>query len=194
MQEQDSNILQGLKGSYKQRLEQEKKLYLQYNYFIEEGCKKYNLDYDNAFNAYSDAVISVIHNVISEKFNGNSSLKTYLFQIFSNKCIDVFRKSSTNKQKVHQTMEISDMLIQLPDAARNCIEKIMTTQTLNIVKTHLQNIGEKCKEILLLFEDGLTDNQIAIELNYKTTAVAKMSRLRCMEKLKEKVNEQLKKI
>ena len=82
---QDLQILQGLKADYKERLEQEKILYWQYSYFIEEGCKKYNLSNDDSFSAYSDTVLSAIHNIIANRFDGRSSLKTYLFQIFS-KC------------------------------------------------------------------------------------------------------------
>jgi len=55
------------------------------------------------------------------------------------------------------------------------------------IKQYLEVIGEKCKEILLLFEDGYTDNQIAERLVYNNAAVAKTTRLRCLEKIKEKM-------
>jgi RNA polymerase sigma-70 factor (ECF subfamily) len=56
------------------------------------------------------------------------------------------------------------------------------------IKEQLKNIGDKCREILLLFEDGFTDREIAEELSYNSPAVAKTTRIRCIEKLKEKVN------
>lgn len=49
---------------------------------------------------------------------------------------------------------------------------------------YLDSIGEKCKEILLLFEDGYSDKDIAEKLAYHTAAVAKTTRLRCRDKLK----------
>ena len=191
---QDLQILQGLKADYKERLEQEKILYGQYNYFIKEGCKKYNLSNDDSFSAYSDTVLSAIHNIIANRFDGRSSLKTYLFQIFSNKCIDLVRKTTTNKQQVHQTMPVPEMLDQLPDSARNIIEKLIDTQKRAAVKKYLETIGEKCKEILLLFEDGLTDKEIADELKYNNAAVAKTTRLRCLEKLRENMSHLLKRV
>ena len=192
LHDQDPQILQGLKAGYKERLEQEKQLYLLYNYFIDEGCKKYHLIYDDSFSAYSDAVLSAIHNIVSGNFDGRSSIKTYLFQIFSNKCIDLVRKNTTNKQQVHQNTAIPELLGQLPDGTKNIIEKIIDRQKRNAVKEQLQTIGEKCKEILLLFEDGLTDREIAAELSYNNAAVAKTTRLRCLETLKEKMSSLLK--
>jgi DNA-binding NarL/FixJ family response regulator len=40
-----------------------------------------------------------------------------------------------------------------------------------------------------MFEDGLTDKEIAQELSYNNAAVVKTTRLRCLEKLREKVTE-----
>jgi RNA polymerase sigma-70 factor (ECF subfamily) len=171
----------------KERAVQEKNLYLQYDYFINEGCKKFNLQHDDSFSAYSDAVLSAILNIVSNRFDGHASLKTYLFQIFSNKCIDLVRKSTTNKQQVHQTMEIPELLGQLPDSARTTIEKLIDQQKMAAMRAQLQMIGEKCKEILLLFEDGYTDKQIAEQLHYNSSAVAKTTRLRCLEKLKDRM-------
>ncbi|MEP6465121.1 MAG: hypothetical protein ABJB05_02395, partial [Parafilimonas sp.] len=104
--EQDTTILHGLKSDYAERCRQEKLFYHQFYYFIDEGCRKYNLNYDDSFSAYSDALLSAIHNIIDNRFDGRSSIKTYLYQIFSNKCIDLVRKNTTNKQQVHKTMPV----------------------------------------------------------------------------------------
>jgi len=183
----DEEILQGLKSGYSQRIAREKDLYLVYNYFIDEGCRKYNLTRDDSFSMYSDAVLATIHNIISGSFDGRSSLKTYLFQIFSNKCIDLIRKSTTNKESVHQSAGLPDLLEQLPDAAKNVIEKLIDAQKIKAIKEQLANIGEKCREILLLFEDGFTDREIAARLLYNSVAVAKTTRLRCLDKLRERI-------
>lgn len=183
----DTQIINGLLINNRQRARFEKALYLQYKYLIEEGSRKYNLSNDDSFSAYSDAVLAVIQNVNNNTFNNNSSLKTYLFQIFSNKCIDMIRKSTTNKQKVHQSAGEPDLLDYLPDNAKNVIEKLMDEQKILVIKQNLELISDKCREILLLFEDGYTDNEIATRLIYNNAAVAKTTRLRCLEKIKEKM-------
>ena len=185
---QDSDILFGLKAGYKQRTAYEKILYTQYAYFIDEGCRKQSINYDESFSAYSDAVLSTIHNIINNHFDGRSSIKTYLYQIFSNKCIDLLRKNTTNKQQVHKTMPLPDIMNQLPDSARTGIERLMSNELKTKIKVQLDGIGKKCKDLLLMFEDGLSDKEIAVELSYNNAAVVKTTRLRCLEKLREKVN------
>ncbi len=183
----DSDILYGLKASYKERSCYEKILYDQYIYFIDEGCRKYHLTYDDSFSAYSDTVFSSVHNIVNGHFDGRSSIKTYLYQIFFNKCIDLVRKNTTNKQQVHKTMPVPEILNQLPDSAKSVIERLLNNELKAKVKAHLNNIGEKCKEVLLMYEDGLTDKEIAEALSYNNAAVVKTTRLRCIEKLREKV-------
>jgi len=185
--EQDTQILYGLKADYAERCRQEKLLYQRYYYFIDEGCRKYKLNYEDSFSAYSDALLSAIHNIVDSRFDGRSSLKTYLYQIFSNKCIDLVRKNATNKQQVHKTMPVADALNQLSDNAKNIVERLVTNEMKANVKHQLETIGKKCKEVLIMFEDGLTDKEIAKLLEYSNAAVVKTTRLRCLEKLREKV-------
>ncbi len=180
-----TNIITGLNGNYKERFVYEKLLYYTFEYFINEGCKKYNLNTDDSFSAYSDAVLSCIHNITNNRFDGNANIKTYLFQIFNNKCVDLIRKNTTNKQGVHLTMPYSEMLEQLPDGSRIIIENLIDKQKKQAIKHKLEALGQKCKEILLMYEDGLTDKQIAKELEYNNAAVAKTTRLRCLDKLRE---------
>lgn len=188
---QDAQIIDGLVKNNGQRTGFEKALYLQYSYFIEEGMRKHHLTYDDSFSAYSDAVLAVIQNISNSSFGNQSSLKTYLFQIFSNKCIDLIRKRTTNKHKVHQSVGEPELLSHLPDGARGVIEKLIDQQKLAAIKEQLEVIGEKCKGILLLYEDGYTDGEIAEKLDYNSAAVAKTTRLRCLEKIKEKMKNVL---
>jgi DNA-binding CsgD family transcriptional regulator len=63
----------------------------------------------------------------------------------------------------------------------------MTSELKAVIKKQLDAIGQKCKEVLLMFEDGLTDKEIAEILSYSNAAVVKTTRLRCLDKLREKV-------
>mgnify|MGYP006362767173 CR=1 FL=1 len=183
----DTQLITGLQQGSAERKKYEGELYLTYNYFIREGCNKYKLSEDDSFSAYSDAVLSVLNNITSGRFEGRSSIKTYLFQIFSNKCVDLVRKNTTNKSSVNQGIGVSEILMQLPDAARNVVDKMMQKYNLGILAEKLKEIGDKCRDMLLLFEEGFTDREIAEQLQYQTAAVAKTSRLRCLDKLREKI-------
>jgi len=179
----DADIINGLISNYKQRAHFEKELYQQYKYFIEEGCRKYQLIYEDSFSAYSDAVLAAIHNIINNRFDNTYSLKTYLFQIFHNKCVDLIRKITNNKQKVYKSVTTPELLSHLPETVKNVIEKLIDQEKILMVSQHLETMGEKCKEILLLSADGYTDKQIAAKLGYNNAAVSKTTRLRCREKL-----------
>ncbi len=183
----DEEIIEGLVSGGPQRPVFENELYSKYNYFISEGCRKYNISSDDSFSAYSDAVLSVIHNVLNNSFASRSSLKTYLFKIFNNKCIDFIRKKTTIKERVNVSAMETDMLGQLPDNAKIVIEKLIDKQKMIAVKQFLGEIGDKCRQILLLFQDGYSDKEIAEQLAYNSPSVAKVTRLRCLEKIRERM-------
>ena len=84
-------------------------------------------------------------------------------------------------------MPVADALNQLSDNAKNIVERLVTNEMKANVKNQLETIGKKCKEVLMMFEDGLTDKEIAELLEYSNAAVVKTTRLRCLEKLREKV-------
>lgn len=183
----EEEILRGLQQGGPRRRSYEEQLYLLFYYFIREGVRKYRLNEEDSASAYSDTIISVIDNIVYNRFEGRSSLKSYIYQIFSNKCVDLKRKTTTNKERVHQTHDLDTFITMLPDNARNVVQQLIDNSNHSLLEKKMQEIGEKCKQLLLLFEDGYTDRDIATMLEYNSADVAKVSRRRCMEKLKEKM-------
>lgn len=121
---QDRELIDGLLNNYKNRAHFEEELYLQYQYFIQEGCRKYRLSYEDSFSAYSDAVLSAIQNIVNGRFDQRFLLKTHLFQIFHNKCVDIIRKLTNNKHKVNQSAITPELMSHLPETAKSAIEQI----------------------------------------------------------------------
>jgi RNA polymerase sigma-70 factor (ECF subfamily) len=180
-------LIEGLRSGGLERRVYENNLYEAFFYFIKQGIHKYHLSEDDTASAYSDTIISVIHNIVHNKFEGRSSLKSYVYQIFNNKCVDLIRKETTNKNTVHHTSPVQSLMAELPDRTQSIIQEIIDKNEHSYLMQKINEIGEKCKQILLLFEDGYTDKEIAGTLHYNTADVAKTSRLRCIEKLKQKV-------
>ncbi|SHE86148.1 RNA polymerase sigma factor [Pedobacter caeni] len=184
----DMAIVEGLKAGGGQRRIFEGNLYKSFFYFIRQGVRKYGISEEDASSAYSDTIISVINNIIKGSFEGRSALKSYGYKIFSNKCVDLLRKDTTNKGKVNQAIPIDSLVFELPDQARTAIQQLLMKEERNYLMERLIALGEKCRQILLFFEDGYSDKDIAGFMEYNSADVVKTSRLRCLEKLKKKVN------
>ncbi len=183
----EKEIIADLQSGGVQRKMAEKKLFEQFFYLIKQGCYKYSINEEDSASAYSDTIISVIENILANKFEGLSSLKSYTCQIFFNKCVDSVRKATTNKSKVYSTAPIDDFLFVLPDRAKSVIQHMIEKSEKSLLKQKLEEIGEKCKQLLLLYEDGYSDKDIAKTMMYNSADVVKTSRLRCLEKLRDKI-------
>jgi RNA polymerase sigma-70 factor (ECF subfamily) len=187
----DAELMAGIRAGGSQRRIYENKLYEKYDYLIADGVRKHRLSEDECASAYSDAVITVLDHLNTGRFEGRSELKTYIYQIFSNKCVDAIRKNTTNKSSVHDAYSLDDSLMQLPDAARSIVQNLIAQNEVEVLHQHLRELGEKCRSMIMSWGEGYTDDEIAQTMGYNTSAVAKTSRLRCLERLRERYRSTL---
>lgn len=181
----DTELIEGIRHTEISSRRFENQLFEKYHYHIKEGIRKHRLSEDESVSIYSDTIIAIIENIRKDKFEGRSELKTYIYQVFNNKCVDQIRKNTTNKASVHDALSYEDTEIPLPDESRSIIQKLIIKSEIEKLYQKLNSIGEKCKQIILLWGEGYSDEEIAHQLNYNSAAVSKTSRLRCLEKLKE---------
>ena len=181
----DRDIITNLLQDGIDRKKGEEQLFSHYAYFIEQAMHKYSFQEDEAFNIYADTIMAAIARITNRSFEGRSSLKTWLYQIFHNKCVDLVRKKTTNKDSVHHALSISAMLLQMADTAKSVIQEIMERTDKELMIQKLKEIGENCRQLLLQWAEGFSDKEIAVTMEYKTADVVKTSRLRCLEKLRQ---------
>ncbi|GAB3922119.1 RNA polymerase sigma factor [Larkinella terrae] len=181
----DSDLITGLKADGLPRRQSEDRLYQKYRYLITDGVRKHRLDEDECASAYSDTILTVIENVRGNRFEGHSELSTYIYQIFTNKCIDLIRKKSSQRSQVHNALSLDDSLLQLPDSARSIVQQLIAQSDLERLRGLIAKLGDKCREMILAWGEGYSDEEIARQMNYNTASVAKTSRLRCLERLRE---------
>ncbi len=181
----------GIRSGGTQRRLFENKLYEKYDYLIADGVRKHRLTEDDCASAYSDSVLTLFEHITTGRFEGRSELKTYLYQIFSNKCVDAIRKKTTNRSSVHDALSLDDTLLQLPDEARSAVQRLIAQSDVDALHRHLRSIGDKCRAMILAWGEGYSDDEIAQTMGYNTAAVAKTSRLRCIEKLRERYRDML---
>jgi RNA polymerase sigma factor (sigma-70 family) len=185
LDDQDFEIAQNLRRDGVVRRAAEEQLFNKYAYYIRRGCADHEITEDEAFDAYSDSILAAIDTITRGKFEHRSSLKTWLHKIFHNKCVDLIRKRTTNKTSVHRTRAIDDMMMQLSDTARPVIQQLIDKSEYQLLWQKLELLGEKCKKLLSLFAESYSDKEIAELAGYKTAEVAKTSRIRCLEKLRQ---------
>ncbi|MDB5276276.1 MAG: sigma-70 family polymerase sigma factor [Ferruginibacter sp.] len=181
----DEDLIESFHQNALLKRKAEDTIFTRYTYFIKEGMYKYALPEEDAFDAYSDTVLQVINNIVSGVFEKKSSLKTYLYRIFANKCVDLIRKKTTNKNSVHQTSSVTDMLFMIADSAKTVVQQLIEKTDMDILKNKMKELGENCRQILAFFADNYSDKEIAVALDYKSADVVKTSRLRCLEKLRQ---------
>ena len=90
-----------------------------------------------------------------------------------------------NKATVHHSVESPELLAHLPDKARSAVELLIHRNKIETLREYMQKLGDKCRELLLLFEDGFSDKDIAEKMDYNSPAVVKTTRLRCIDRLRE---------
>jgi len=181
----DQELIDQLRQSGTDKRRSEEQLFNRYVYFVREGMTKHALSEDESFNAYSDTILAALDNIHKDHFEARASIKTYLYQIFHNKCVDLLRKRTTNKNTVHRAEMISDRLMQLSDSARSVVQTLIDKADWNRLREKLKELEEKCRQILMFWGDNYSDREIATFLQYRTADVVKTSRLRCLERLRK---------
>ncbi|TDB63785.1 RNA polymerase sigma factor [Arundinibacter roseus] len=181
----ESRVMDGIRTGGSERRFFENILYQNFTYLIRDGARRHTLSEDDSSIVYSDTILTVIEHLISRRFEGRSGIKTYVHQIFTNKCVDLIRKHSTKKAQVFQGEGLSEMLNLLPDDTHSAIQTLMQQQDVDLLRQRLTQLGDKCHRMLWAWGEGFTDVEIAREMGYQSAAVSKTSRQRCLDRLRE---------
>lgn len=175
---EEGEILHSLLQSNKQQKLGEEQLFNIYSHLINEGIGNYSLTQGEAFEVYSNTILLAIDNIINGSFDVRSSLKIYIYQLFSNKCEDFLRiKRSISLNLIKGNSSLTNTY--------NYIEKCTEKSEGKLLKEGFEQLSEPCRTILLLSADGHTDKEIASILGYKTADVVKTSRIRCINRIKQ---------
>lgn len=182
----DADIIEGILKGGRERQKYENKLYEKYLYFINDGVRKHQIEEHESASVYSDTVLIMIDHIINHRFERRASLKTYIYQIFSNQCVSLIRKKATNRAAPsYDTVLLSDIMQMMSDSTQSIIQKIIEQEEETSLLNRLNKIGEKCKELLLLWANGHADKEILEMLAYSSADVVKVSRMRCIDKLRK---------
>ncbi len=139
---------------------------------------------DQAKDVFQEAFIAVWRNIQMDRFSpqSGSGLDAYLFQIAKNKWMDYLRSGHYNKVIRMDGATLPAQEVDETPAGEN--------EYLAAVKKHLGALGDNCKKILTLYYyRNQSMKQIAEQMSW-TEATAKNNKYRCIQKLKDLINNQ----
>ena len=138
-------------------------------------------DHDAARDVFQDGVIVLYRNIKGNKFNGESSLGTYLFSI----CRFLWLK--TLKKHGHSPLDQAEL--DLP--GEEPLMTLLDDERRKAVLTLFDRLGEVCKRILLLsYYDDLDMREIAERTGFKDEQNARNKKYKCLKSLKTMMEEQ----
>lgn len=181
----DVEIINNLKTSGINKRKAEEKLFERFSYFIRLKENKNSLSREDLFDAYSDTVLAVINSIAYDSFQNRSSLKTFMYEIYQNKCIDRLRRKSTHKYTVHKTEPLGEIQSCLSDSSLSVFDKLVNQSELECIHQQMIYLSENCRNALILSLNGYSDKEIAAIIKFKTADVAKTSRQRSIKKLRQ---------
>lgn len=139
---------------------------------------------DEAEDLYQEGVLTVYENIVNDKFSlqSNTTLKTYIYSVCRNKWLYELRKKNKLPVRLNESNEfITDNLLE---------EETEEMPYNNMLNKALEQIGNKCKEIIKdFYYNKMTMEQIAQKNNFISANVAKSSKERCMKNAREIANK-----
>lgn len=155
--------------------------------FVNKFRKVYpTISKDVLIDIFQESVVIGVEKINQSKFEGRSTLKTYIFGIGKNLIRDYFRKV---KQHNEYTSDIKFTNNDREEVFE--IEQPIDVKSSALKKAMLK-LEKHCLDILNAFYlEGKKYNEIVEEFNYSNVDVAKSTKSRCFKHLKQLVSNEI---
>lgn len=175
----DQQILKAIQQGGKTRDEMTRYLLKQWRGYAITVGKKYHLNPEQQKDAFTDALVKVITQIDQQQFRGDSKISSYFFSILNNRCVDVLRSATSNKNKA------SEELNEWTKVETKAFELIGRKDELQQIRTVMNQMGESCKNILLDWGfEGYSMKEISERRDLASPETARSMKYKCLKKLK----------
>ena len=182
--EADDALLKAIKAGGQAKEQAVSSLIDQYLYYVQNLQSKLGLSEEDAMDAYTDGILVLVNHAERDVFRGDSKLSTYLYRIIYNKGVDLLRKHSTNQSNL--TYELPEV----KDDSQDLAKQLDIQGELKQLEGYLDQVGEKCKSILLDWGFwGYSMQEIAQRAGLKDAKSAKNRKYKCLERLMRLIEE-----
>lgn len=153
--------------------------------FVTWAVKSFRCSYDEAIEIFQQSMIIFYENVRNGRIkNIESNSKTYLFAIGKNKIYEKLR--AENRQDTLADSKIKDEIHYDEEEFEN------RENRLKAVEKSLEKLGDPCRHILQQFYyHKASMEDIAQNMNYKNAATVKNLKYKCLQRLKNILNDEL---
>jgi RNA polymerase sigma factor (sigma-70 family) len=138
----------------------------------------------DADDIFQETIVSFIDSVQKGKFRQESGIRTFLISISKNLWYNEIRKRqrSGNREKIFE-MDRD----QVEGSVAETIQDRELKQQLNQL---LQELGESCRKILVLFYyENLSMKEIVLHLHYENEQVVRNKKYKCLQQLTDKMKQ-----
>jgi RNA polymerase sigma factor (sigma-70 family) len=157
-------------------------LYRQYFEFLSKYVLSNSGDVQDAEDIFQEVIVCFINLVRAGKFRGESSVKTFLYSMNRNLWLNELKKrgrTTLREQKFEQKKEANEATADLVIESRETSNQLMKT---------IEDLGETCKKILLLFYfEDRPMKEILTALHYENEQVVRNKKYKCLKKLEETI-------
>ncbi|MEM9023426.1 MAG: sigma-70 family RNA polymerase sigma factor [Bacteroidota bacterium] len=131
---------------------------------------------DDAEDILYAAVTSLVFNVRDGKFNGESALGTYLFAIAKRQWYKAFSREHKQEQRERDWGQLAPSHEPYEDLS-------LTEDRSRFLESVLSGLREGCREVLMLWSQHYSMEEIAAHLGFKNAQVAMNKKSKCFKQL-----------
>lgn len=139
-------------------------------------------DEEVARDIFQDAVVQLLTAVEDETFQGQSTLRTYLFAVGKRMWYTQIRRQQT-EQRYLDTLSPAEQRIMEQTPER----RLAQSHEQEMVQRVLEQLGERCQEVLTLWSMKYAMREIAEKVGYANEQIARNKKTKCLKSLKELV-------
>jgi RNA polymerase sigma factor (sigma-70 family) len=148
--------------------------------------KKYILEnsgnIQDAEDIFQEAIVRIFRKLLKRQISLNCSFKTYLYSV----CRILWLKELEKKQLIrNDNLELEKMV----ESEEKDLFENGDTDKNKIIQEHLMRLDEKCRQILILFYDGASIEEITEIMGFGSTGYTRKKKLKCKEKLIENLKK-----
>lgn len=145
------------------------------DYLMKQNCRK-----EEAEDVLFEGLSIFVMNVRAEKFQKDSSINTYLIAI----CKRIWYKRF-NKKVLHEKWEKNELR-----KAKTPFEEVMISKELaQGLEVLMNNLKDKCREVLKLWSLSYSMEEIKNQLGYSTAQVATNKKNLCLKQLRKQLSD-----